>query len=563
MMNTFLDERPCLYSHVSALLGSEHEYLRLLDVLLTSKSATDLSHATKASVFAALCICDQLGHAARFVSACDIVDLSKGVGLLDCPRKVRQLTKKIHEIEAKHPHLNDTTEISSNDGTIREGKRRKRGIDRLRGTLKALTNALCPDHDKLSCSEAHKDTKVAELIASSSVSGALAKNICSWLKSHDEINNQSFLLNVLLLNMPLNHWKALADVIHPSPTDFQVPYFLSMVHGEEPPSDSLVSSVKEMLAHKGPELASAFNCLAEKHPSIYNFYSFLRTHKNIMSNKDIVEDLARCVPLSQAIWYLEELASTSSQAPSIVGERLVKEEWMGEDSKVTNSFAKLVERILTFRQRGWPLADTMQEAASDVLERLKTKSGDMKDSILVIGDASSSMETAIKSAAILAAMIAAVWEAEICFFHTTFQASPHPRPTSVGHVLDICSKIRAQGCTCHAAALWPYYNAKTKFDHIYCVTDQFENSGCNGYNFSSLMKKYKEFVNPNVKLTLITVDSGSASFRRGLSENEIVFDELRIDGRRPDLTKFDSMLNHLSIQSSSSVVDEDSEFVLL
>ena len=76
---------------------------------------------------------------------------------------------------------------------------------------------------------------VMELIESSSVSGSLARKIRQWEKTL-----KSDFLEFVMLEMPTNAWKCVADLIHFSAKDFQVSYFLADVHGEIIPEDSFV-----------------------------------------------------------------------------------------------------------------------------------------------------------------------------------------------------------------------------------------------------------------------------------------------------------------------------------
>ena len=72
---------------------------------------------------------------------------------------------------------------------------------------------------------------------------------------------------------------------------------------------------------------------------------------------------------------------------------------MREDSKVTASFGKLLEQIMTFQSRKWPLADALMDAARSRLEALKEIWSEESNGFTVVfGDASSSMQSAIEAA---------------------------------------------------------------------------------------------------------------------------------------------------------------------
>lgn len=395
-----------------------------------------------------------------------------------------------------------------------------------------------------------------ELLASASVSGALSRKIRKWAQQH-----KADFLEFAVLKMPLGSWRDLADLVHFKPADFALPYFLSSAHGQAPPSDSFVAAARELVATPSNQLSAAFRVLAERYPQVYLAYAFLRTEPTILSNPEISTMLARKIPLGTAIWYLEELAAASREIPEIVRQRLKNEDLTHDSSKTMVSFGKLLERILMFQSRNWPLAQDLMGPASQRLsaltEQWSASSQDCKT--VVFGDASSSMTQAIQAATILATMVSVCWNGELCFFHSRYQASPHPRPSTVEQTLEICRKIRAQGCTSLAAALWPYYKAKQHIDRIVLVSDEVENTACHGHRFGPLLSLYKKDVNPNVKLIVITVGAGCRYFRQSLLNNGIEYKQVEIDGTRPDLTKFDSLLGQLALESAPSVVEEEAE----
>ena len=94
------------------------------------------------------------------------------------------------------------------------------------------------------------------------------------------------------------------------------------------------------------------------------------------------------------------------------------------------------------------------------------------------------------------------------------------------------------------------------------------NTDCHGYNFACLLKEYKEQINPEVELIIICVDSGCSWFRETLSDNGIDYKRVKIDGRRPDLTKFDAMLGQIAMASKTvedgkKEEEKDMDFVML
>merc|ERR1712183_293873 len=163
--------------------------------------------------------------------------------------------------------------------------------------------------------------------------------------------------------------------------------------------------------------------------------------------------------------------------------------------------------------------------------------------------------------AIIASIVSTCLDGELNFFDTGLIESPHKKPSTIEETLDICTKICARGCTSNAASLWPYYDKKISVDTMVMVTDEFENTRCNGFYFADLLKKYKETVNANVVLVIVRVgQNGDKDFQKRLERNVIEATTVIIDNYRPDLTKFDSLLGEIALASQvDSFVDVDGE----
>lgn len=235
------------------------------------------------------------------------------------------------------------------------------------------------------------------------------------------------------------------------------------------------------------------------------------------------------------------------------------------------TYGKLVERILTFRKLGVSFAEDLLPVADARLEQLKSVWGNhtatatgMNDGIptktskthrvAVFGDASSSMSRAIEAASIFASMVSVCFDAELSFFGWGLVRSPHPKPRNVQEALEICDKVRASGCTCLAAALWPYFESKTKMDLFVMVTDEEENTNHEGYNFAALLAAYRRTVHPDAKLVVVRVGRGCRRFQGTLREHGIDYKTVVVDGERPDHAKFDALLGQIAMIMDPTIV---------
>lgn len=594
----FCSTNPSLRSHVILLQESPAEYL---EALANVKDLV-LSQATKSRILVALHVCKQHDALDRvFLKTCDVVDIAKAVKILDVQRTIRQLEKKMDRIITAHPHVELKASPPKPSDLSHQGHKKAKGfgrrpVKRERKTaysklrtnvqrLKRQQQEFCGADDALLTSTPSQQQELnaaaaTELMASASFTGALARKIRKWAKA---TLSKDF-LEFVLLTMPLHHWKYLSDLVHFHPSDFSVPYFLSVVHGEAPPDDSFVSSMQKLQLSDNDELLHHhFESAVENHPQqIFLSYAFLRTNARLLSNPTIAQELARKIPLGTAIWYIEELAEASAHVPSLVADRLrcissnddtEKEREEDVSSKTMVSFGKLVERILLCQSRKWTLlAEELMPVAKNRLSFLQenwsgTSGAPSKATTLVLGDASASMQCAIESATILATMISVCFDGELSFFNGHPIPSPYAKPNTVHQTLEVCRNVRAGGCTSLAAALYPYYEARTVVERIFLVTDEEENTKYKGFYFAELLAAYQRDVYDGVRLVVISVGYGDSRFQKSLAQNNILYERIQIDGERADLTKFDNILHQLILLSSSNGELDDKtnedDFVML
>jgi len=652
--NVFFQSTPSLPAHVQALRTDAEGYVSELRFLIESGTFAAVSSGVKARILAGLHITSQHSSIPLLLEYCEATEISKGLTLLDRPRATRQLCRRIQRIEKEHPELIELPEeeANSDSGETSTKKRKKcRKIDLYRSQKKAIDESLHVEEEQFKDDKACVDTAVLDMIKSSSVSGALARKVRKWAKA----NLKSDFLEFVMLTLPPEPWKVMADLVHFNPSDFCIPYFLHDLHRESSSkekqdsdkntedkedseknteekqdskmtSNAFVSRMRDLVKELDrDDLSSRFYDIADEFPQIYLCYAFIRKHKKLMAQADIVEQVASNIPLDTALWYFEELFQASHVCESIVQERLRGEEELYNPSRTSKAtYGKLIERILTFRRmttpnykemetltamfgfpwtpqtlsvvlhhNGGDLEETVETIlnhgandpsslvrrlkgksrrtsspeddsatsdglAEDViplaearLEALRAKWKNRADAkVAVFGDASASMQCAIEAATIFASMVSECFDGELSFFNHDLVSSPHTKPSTVRETLEVCDTIRADGTTSLAAALWPYYEAKKSMDMIVLVTDEEENEKYQGHLFAELLAKYKEEVNQKVTLIVVCVGNGNNKFRQDLTDANIEYRVVYIDGSRPDLVKFDALLGQIAILSS-------------
>jgi hypothetical protein len=584
-------QNPCLPAHVHAVLHDQKSYLAHLNFLIESKAFTTIPSSVRATIIVTLHTtsslhkkqqgngCSSKALLTKVLLQCDVTDIVPALTRLDMNREARQLEKKIALIERNHPHLLPLDSIqehpSKNDSCAEADKQRRRRcrkVDIYRNKLAKLQKEIqetcqISSRDVHCIKSCHDDTAVQEIIASApGASGAFARKIRHWAKS---VRGDA--LEFIMLSMPHRRpWKIMADIVHFHPSDFSIPYFLSDVFDKQIPTDSFVAQMRHMVAEYdtnnsqttkaqarawAPALQNQFLHLASEHPQVYLAFPYLRT-LSFLKTKRIYEHLAAHVPVEVVLWNMEEFHQIAPECGTIVRKRLSEIQdgtrRTTSDSNYSKvlSFGKLMERILTFRHlKMHGLAEDLAVIAEDRLRHLKSywreKTADKK--VAVVGDASSSMQVAIQSAAIFASMVSVCLNAELSFYNQSPVPSPHPKPSNVKETLHICETVRANGCTAPAAALWQYVRENTYLDLIVHVTDEEENTPYHGHTHAEVLAKYKKRVNSQVKLVIVTVGSGDRKFRQDLARHGIEYETITIDANRPDLTKFESMLGRFAL----------------
>eukprot|EP01096_Ripella_sp_DP13-Kostka_P011376 TRINITY_DN4578_c0_g1_i1.p1 TRINITY_DN4578_c0_g1~~TRINITY_DN4578_c0_g1_i1.p1 ORF type:complete len:748 (+),score=349.68 TRINITY_DN4578_c0_g1_i1:160-2244(+) len=417
-------------------------------------------------------------------------EVLKAIKVVDARRKIRLFERKLRALE--------------------ESKSKPKTITKTRALLHNVQQDIIPGVDV-------------------NATGAVCRHVKKWSKRFTALE-----LLFFALQMPMNHWQELADTIHFAPRDFSVDWFLEFAFGKAPPADSIVSRCREM------DEQSLLQMLGEEHLQIP--YSFIRVKLNQKVPDAAKALVAEYEPLDQIIWYYEELA-TSPRVQEIVGRRLA-----GGES-VSLSYGKLMERLLTFRKEGVSFADHLIPIAEERLRNIRLF---LEPPVVVLGDASFSMDVAIRTSTIIASLLSVLCNADLLFFNdTSFPPSQVPR--TVEQVLQVALQTRPFGQTAPACTLLDFYRRRQVVKSFVLVSDEGENAPVDGYYFAQLFYKYYTEVHP---ANLIMVSFLSEGGRKGrmtvalerLGITPLVF---RFDGRRPDLTKLDSLFGILSSFSSS------------
>ena len=120
--------------------------------------------------------------------------------------------------------------------------------------------------------------------------------------------------------------------------------------------------------------------------------------------------------------------------------------------------------------------------------------------------------------------------------------------------------------TSPAAALNTFYEAKTPVDLFIVVTDEEENTGCDGArswggnlsssSFAALFERYCREVRP-AKLAFVSFlrhNSDEGQMVRELRKRGITsLSQMRMDEQRPDLSKFDAIVGSVMLDAQQAM----------
>jgi len=268
-------------------------------------------------------------------------------------------------------------------------------------------------------------------------------------------------------------------------------------------------------------------------------YSFLRTRVKPLPEaaKPII---ARKMSLDQLIWYHEELA-----CPEV---NVVLRQRLEAGEKPTLGYGKLMERLMYFESQSLPFASLLLPTAEECLRSIQLA---LEPPVYCFGDASYSMDVAIRCSTIIGSVLASLTNATLRFFNDrVIELDKTPRTTR--EVMDTVKTIRADGMTAPACSLWQLYRERAKAKFIIMVTDEVENVKSEDFYWPTLYERYVREVAPDCTAVFISFLGGGTEKGRMVRALESMgisrIIQFRLEGSRPDLTKLDTILGLLAAE---------------
>ncbi|KAK3576583.1 hypothetical protein CHS0354_011259 [Potamilus streckersoni] len=463
-----------------------------------------------------------------------MVEVLKALNLLDAGRQIRVLEKKLKRLQ------------------LSSGKVLPHTLGKLKSSIDNL-NAIKPPFG--------------------SASGAVCKHVRSWVRTLSKEE-----LEFYALHFPTGGWKKLADICHINPKkDFpNLEWFLPFCYGESAPEDHMVSRCRTLTQEN-------INGLIKEFPIPYAHAKDYKAHLTDESKACIASYEKK---LDTILWYYEDL--TCEAADKVIMERIRK----GEEIMLPSG--KFLDRLLLMKIRRENIAEGYRSHSGEVKDILTNRPVDeskapfykdllpmaqkriseisltLESPVVIMGDASGSMEVAIKTSTIIAGILTTITSAELVFFNTETRNALF-LPKTVEEVLQLAVDTKAGGGTAPAASLYPYFKDKKIIKTFIVVTDEQENQtikhqemGENGniktynFNFCQLYKRYHEEVYP-AKLVFVSFlinQHVEGTMVRPLKDEGFNPIQFKFEGHRPDLTKLDKLFGLLSAEHTSSFEEE-------
>lgn len=356
-----------------------------------------------------------------------------------------------------------------------------------------------------------------------SVNGALCRRLKGWARS---IARE--VLEFIALSLPKDLWLEFAQFAHPAPSDFQLDYFLTYCFGAPAPEASIVANCAQLNAENVEALTARFNIP----------YSWIR--RTVPKPSALVKErVASYEQLTTVLWWYEEL-----QLPSV--DRII-EERLDRGDAINLPYGKLMERLLYFKMNGCRFYPKLIPLAE---QRIRSITLVLEPPVMVIGDASFSMDVAIRTSTIIASLLCALAHADLRFFNDRIM-TPELIPITAADVIEVASATKADGLTAPAVALTDLYAERRVVKYFVVVTDEIENEAHDGQFFAQLFYKYYTEVYPARIVMVSFLESTAVKGRmvQALEQFGIIPLQFRLDGSLPDLTKIDSLLGLLSSES--------------
>ena len=368
-----------------------------------------------------------------------------------------------------------------------------------------------------------------------SLTGAKIKNIIKWcIKSLNAAE-----LELLALQLPKSQWKKLANLLHTKDTDYPLDWFNSYIF-DKPIHDT--TSVAQFAALKDTDPTEHASQLLNLVKTFQPSYAWLKSSFKKSITPELLHVIAQYEKPEQLLHHWETFESEHD----LIVQRFKKEAY-------ELSYGTLMRHLL-YLDPELGISKLLADHAQQCLANYSYLTVDQP--VLVLADASASMDVAIRVSTIISSVLCSLFTAELRLFRNDDQLIDPP-PRSVTDVLRLGRELRAGRSTAPSASLKPLLDEKRIVKTIIIVTDEEENTDYNGEwsrdptrLFAGVYKEYHDTVYPARLIFVSFLSSpGDGQMVRALKEimPEAPITQFWMDRYKPDLRKLDSILNQMTI----------------
>ena len=391
-----------------------------------------------------------------------------------------------------------------------------------------------------------------------SLTSSRIKVVKTWVR---QLGPEALVYRALMY--PSDGWRRLADLTHLNSTkDFALDWFLPWCFGKELPDSNIVVKVKNLTLDNFISVYDEYQLPYEiARLKLKDLGAGNRWNTSIQPKvREIYAHIAKGERMETLLWYWDELHSTT--VDKVLAEQLSKLEY------VDLSYGKLADLLMKVESE-----DLRNQLIRIAEAKLNTYNLSLPKPIVVLGDASSSMQVAVNTSSIITSLLCSLAKSELHLFRGHDEPIDNP-PTDVRSAVAFARKMRASGSTSPASSLAYYYDNKKVVKTFVVVTDEEENTTSrgqsnwggwgrwgntpsatsgNGFMFADLYKKYcEEIYAANLVFISFTDPNRDGDMVRDLKKvmGETRFSEFvqvfKFNVRNPDLNRLDYALEQMS-----------------
>lgn len=218
-------------------------------------------------------------------------------------------------------------------------------------------------------------------------------------------------LEYMALLYPVKYWKQLIDLFHLKPNDFQLDWFTGYIFTKECPKDSIINVCNSITTKNITAITIKY-----KLP-----FDFIRLKYKKLITAELLEHMVDYIKLSDILRYWFDFSTEYNL------HKFINRIDMGEELDMP--YGELMKRIhiLTEKKESSLIINKLINIAENKLMKYKI---DIEQPVVVLGDASGSMEVAIKTSSIITSILVKICNAKMHLFRTTDEHIEFP-PTNV------------------------------------------------------------------------------------------------------------------------------------